>query len=147
MGISHSKANRGRTPTELGAETDDELPVIPSTKETKRSTGGKVENDKSAPNAAKPVERGDSVSGSEPKLIQNRTRGEEVDATTHHSCPTARRLSASLHRRCKSDRHLAHSSRQAADDYFSYHHNPGSGISWSDKAYDRASMEGKKKRK
>ncbi|CAH0050514.1 unnamed protein product [Clonostachys solani] len=147
MGIFSSKSTRSATPTGHGGKADDEHPLTPSTKETKALNGGKTKDDNSTLQISEADEPGGSVSGSHPKSIEDRTRNGEVAAHFHHSCPSTRRFTGNFHHRRSSTCHIPHSSRQAAEDYFSYKHHTGSGISWSDKAYDTIIPEEKKDKK
>ncbi|KAK7227624.1 hypothetical protein V2G26_015627 [Clonostachys chloroleuca] len=148
MGIFSSKSVRSLSPTELASKSDDEPPFVPYANGRKASTGGKSNDGKSGFLISRAVvDSGSVMSGSGPKSIEDRTRDGNSSAVGHNSCPTNRRYCSHFHRRRSSVCNVPHSSRKAADDYFSTKHHTGSGISWSDKAYDKITPDQKKDKK
>jgi hypothetical protein len=127
MGIFSSKSVRSLSPTKLGSKPDDEPPFVPYTDGRKASTGGKANDGKSGfLNSRAVVDSGSVTSGSAPKSIEDRTRDGDSSAVGHNSCPTTtRRFGSHFHRRRSSACNIPHSSREAADDYFSTKHHTG----------------------
>ncbi|CAG9987971.1 unnamed protein product [Clonostachys byssicola] len=149
MGIFNSKPAPEPSPTELESNFDEQPTFVPYSDTIKKaSRRANPSGQYSSFLISKAVpDPGPKVSGSDPKSIEDRTRVRESSAIGHNSYPTTRMFGTNIRRRRTSAPMVPHSSREAGDDYFSVNHHTGSGISWSDKAYDRTTPDVKNNKK